>query len=164
MGYLAVRTTAGKLTQRAYRCVEQESECGDETSGVTSTMESATYIHRQLPDLAKLPPMMGPSESDTMNTALMRLRYELRCLSCVSSGHERMRLHLHRQYEFLRDTTMVHNDRRPAPPTPLMRRPTTSWTRLWAVPATMLPNMKIQTSTTNMHLVPNTSCEGRGII
>lgn len=49
---------------------------------------SKAYIHLQFPDLARLPPMTGPSESDTMNTALIRFKYVLRCLSCVSSRQE----------------------------------------------------------------------------
>ena len=48
-------------------------------------MATCTYIHLQCPDLASTPPMIGPNESDMINTALIKFKYVLRCLSCVSS-------------------------------------------------------------------------------
>lgn len=126
---------------------------------------SKTYIHLQFPDFAKLPPTIGPRESAIMYTALMRLRYELLCRSCVSSERENLDGGVYpKTVGFLRETAIVHNERRPAPPAPLIRRPTTNWRRLWAVPAMILPKMNIHTSTINMRFVPKTSCKERGYI
>lgn len=55
--------------------------CPKGSSDGFHSIRDITYIQRQFPDFARLPPMTGPSESAIIKTALMRLRYELLCLS-----------------------------------------------------------------------------------